>query len=56
MKVVVMTALYTQIKYQTEAFRAYKVDDYLTKPLDVVQLRAVLEKHLGASSAALPGR
>jgi CheY-like chemotaxis protein len=46
-KVVVMTALYTNIKYQQEAYRAFKVDDYMTKPLDVDQLRAVLEKHLG---------
>jgi CheY-like chemotaxis protein len=51
-KVVVMTALYTNIKYQQEAFRAFKVDDYLTKPLEADQLRAVLEKHLGAAAAA----
>ena len=55
-KVVVMTALYTQVKYQTEAFKTYKVDDYLTKPLDAEQLRAVLEKHVGLPAAALRGR
>jgi CheY-like chemotaxis protein len=54
-KVVVMTGLYTQIKYQTEAFKAYKVDDYLVKPLDVEQLRGVLEKHIGAPTAAPTG-
>ncbi len=54
-KVVVMTALYTQVKYQTEAFKAYKVDDYLVKPLDAEQLRGVLEKQIGAPSAAPAG-
>ena len=51
-KVVVMTALYTQVKYQTEAYKAYKVDDYLTKPLDAEQLKGVLEKHVGAPGSA----
>ncbi len=46
-KVVVMTSLYTSVKYQTEGYRAFKVDDYLTKPLEFTTLQAVLEKHLG---------
>ncbi len=46
-KVVVMTGLYTSVKHQTEGFKVYKVDDYLTKPLDFNQLRATLQKHLG---------
>ena len=50
-KVVLMTALYKGIKYEQEAKRAYRADDYLTKPLDVEQLRAVLQKHLGAASS-----
>jgi len=50
-KVVVMTALYTNVRYQQEAYRAFKVDDYLTKPLDVEQLRSVLEKHLKTAAA-----
>jgi len=50
-KVVLMTALYKGIKYEQEARRAYRVDDYVTKPLDVTQLRAVLQKHLGAPQA-----
>jgi CheY-like chemotaxis protein len=49
-KVVLMTALYKGIKYEHEARKAYRVDDYVTKPLDVEQLRAVLQKHLGAPS------
>jgi CheY-like chemotaxis protein len=46
-KTVVMTALYTAVKYRTEAIRAFRVDDYLTKPLDFAQLRDTLQKHLG---------
>lgn len=51
-KVVVMTALYTNMKYQQEAFKAFKVDDYLTKPLDSEQLKAVLDKHIGSPAPA----
>lgn len=47
-KIVVMTALYTSVKYEQEAYKTFKVDGYLSKPLDVDQLRAVLEKHLSA--------
>ena len=46
-KVVVMTALYTNVKYRTEGARAFKVDDYLAKPLSVDDLRALLQRHLG---------
>jgi CheY-like chemotaxis protein len=46
-KVVVMTALYTSVKYQTEAYRSFKVDGYLSKPLHIEELVKVLEEHLG---------
>jgi CheY-like chemotaxis protein len=46
-KVVVMTALYTSVKHQTEAYRNQHVDEYLAKPLEFAQLRAVLQKQLG---------
>lgn len=46
-KTIVMTALYTAVKYKTEAHRMYRVDDYLTKPLDFTLLREMLQKHLG---------
>jgi len=46
-KVVVMTSLYTAAKYQTEGYRVFKVDGYLSKPLDLTALTAVLQKHLG---------
>jgi CheY-like chemotaxis protein len=46
-KVVVMTSLYTNIKHQNEAFKNFKVDDYLSKPVESTQLRDLLKKHLG---------
>ena len=45
-KVVVMTGLYTNVKYRNEAFLDYKVDGYVSKPIDVPQLVQVLEQHL----------
>jgi CheY-like chemotaxis protein len=45
--VVVMTSLYTAVKYQTEGYTQFRVTDYLSKPLDVEKLRALLRKHLG---------
>lgn len=46
-KVIIMTSLYTQSKYKTEAYKDFRVDDYLVKPLDFNQLKSVLKKHLG---------
>lgn len=46
-KVVIMTSLYTQSKYKTEAYKNFRVDDYLSKPIDINQLRTLLQKHLG---------
>jgi CheY-like chemotaxis protein len=47
-KVVVMTALYTNMKYRNEGLKAFKVDDYLAKPLAFEDLRNVLQKHLAS--------
>ena len=46
-KVVVMTSVYVHPKYRTEGVRVYQADEYLTKPLDLSQLSAFLQKHLG---------
>ena len=46
-KVVVMTSLYTNQRYQTEGYRVFKVDGYLAKPLDLTALTALLTKHVG---------
>jgi CheY-like chemotaxis protein len=46
-RVVVMTALYTNMKYRNEGFKVFKVDDYMAKPLAFDDLRGILQKHLG---------
>jgi CheY-like chemotaxis protein len=46
-RVVVMTALYTGVKYRNEAYKTHKVDEYLSKPLHIEELVGVLEKYLG---------
>lgn len=45
--VVVMTALYTAVKYQTQGFAQFRASDYLAKPLDAEKLGALLHKYLG---------
>ena len=52
LKVVIMTAVYTAARYRSEAFREFRADDYLAKPLEFRELKAVLARHLPA--AALP--
>lgn len=49
--VVVMTSLYTASKYRNQAFNAYRVDDYLAKPLELRALQGVLERRLGPCGA-----
>lgn len=44
-RVIMMTSLYTDPRYKYEALRDFKADDYVSKPLDVTQLLAVLVKH-----------
>lgn len=46
-KIIISTALYTQSKYRTEAFKQFHVDEYLSKPLSVNDLRSLLQKYLG---------
>ena len=45
-KVVVMTSLYTGVKYQNEGFKNFHVDDYIAKPLEFDKLKELLQKHL----------
>jgi CheY-like chemotaxis protein len=51
LKVVIMTAVYTAARYRSEAFREFQADDYLAKPLEFREFRAVLSKHLGKGDA-----
>lgn len=46
-KIVITTALYTQSKYRTEAFRQFHVDEYLSKPLSFNELLELLQRFLG---------
>lgn len=43
-KVVIMTSLYTAPHYKYEAFRKFKADEYLPKPIDFALLRDVLAR------------
>ncbi|MGC8763283.1 MAG: response regulator [Acidobacteriota bacterium] len=46
-KVAVMTSVYTATKYRVEAMKLFKVDDYLSKPLELAELHALLIRHVG---------
>jgi CheY-like chemotaxis protein len=46
-RVVVMTALYTSLRYEREAYKSFKVDGYLTKPIAIDDLCGLLKKELG---------
>ncbi|MBV9496689.1 MAG: response regulator [Acidobacteria bacterium] len=45
-RMVVMTGLYTDTKYRSEALKRFHVDDYLAKPVAVTDLINLLQKHL----------
>lgn len=51
-KVVVMSAVYTTSRYQTEARVRYQADDFLAKPFDMRALSDVLLEHIGPSAEA----
>lgn len=46
-RVVIMTSLYTSAQQKHEALKDFKVDDYVTKPLDFRKLQSVLQRLLG---------
>ena len=43
-KVVIMTSLYTSPRYKYEAYRQFKADEYLAKPIEFPLLEAILHK------------
>ncbi|MEO8033489.1 MAG: response regulator [Acidobacteriota bacterium] len=45
--VVIMTSLYTDARYKTEALKNFRVDAYVAKPLRAPILREMLQKYLG---------
>ena len=45
-RMVVMTGLYTDTKYRSEAVKRFHVDDYVSKPVAITDLINLLQKHL----------
>jgi CheY-like chemotaxis protein len=45
-RMVVMTGLYTDTKYRSEAVKRFHVDDYIAKPVAITDLINLLQKHL----------
>lgn len=45
-RMVVMTGLYTDTKYRSEAVKRFHVDDYVAKPVAITDLINLLQKHL----------
>ncbi|MDQ6801231.1 MAG: response regulator [Acidobacteriota bacterium] len=56
-RMIIMTGLYTDAKYKSEALKRFHVDEYLVKPVAINELMQVLQKHLGAQEqpSAPPG-
>jgi CheY-like chemotaxis protein len=50
-RVVVMTSLYTSKKYEIDAHKNYRVDAYVTKPLELPRLTAVLREQIAQGAA-----
>ncbi|MDQ3281720.1 MAG: response regulator [Acidobacteriota bacterium] len=46
MRMIVMTGLYTDTKYRSEAVKRFHVDDYIAKPVAITDLINLLQKHL----------
>ena len=54
-KMVVMTGLYTDTKYRSEALKRFHVDDYIAKPVAITDLINLLQKHLeGVTGLPVP--
>lgn len=43
-KVIVMTSLYTARRFRIEAFSVFRVDEYISKPIDLTGLAAILQR------------
>ena len=51
-RTIVMTALYKGQRYRNEAFREFKVDAYIEKPVTAAELRSVVDEMLALVTAA----
>jgi CheY-like chemotaxis protein len=45
-RMIVMTGLYTDTKYRSEAVKRFHVDDYIAKPVAITDLINLLQRHL----------
>jgi len=45
-RMVVMTGLYTDTKYRSEAVKRFHIDDYIAKPVAITDLINLLQRHL----------
>jgi len=51
-KVIMLTAVYTKRNYKWEAREQYGADDFMTKPFELAELLACIERHLANSPRA----
>jgi CheY-like chemotaxis protein len=50
-RTIIMTALYKGQRYRAEAFREFRCDAYIEKPVSAAHLRAVIDQMLGKTAA-----
>lgn len=52
LKVIIMTSLYTAPRYKYEAFKSFRADEYIAKPLNAAKLRTIVSKLAPRAPAA----
>jgi CheY-like chemotaxis protein len=56
MKVIVMSAVYRRAAYRNEAYKRFRVDEYLDKPINPAVLREVIGRLMPRSMRTIPVR
>jgi CheY-like chemotaxis protein len=51
-KVILMTSLYTKFQHRAEAFKSFRVDDFLLKPLKFPELAAAMQRAMPMTEVA----
>lgn len=52
-RVVIMTSLYTSVRYKNEALKIFRADDYLSKPFDFQKLQDVVGRFVSSRTKAV---